>query len=668
MLADLGAEVVLVEPRAGSSARQRAPFYQGESLYLATHNSGKLSLQCDIDSESGKAQFIQLISATDIFIETTKPGTLETLGLGRDTLHQHNPRLVMLSISDFGQTGPYRDFTATNNVNVAMAGVLCRSGLAGREPLLPPGELALESSAAQAAWVAMVSYWQQQMIGVGDHIDFSLFESTAQILDPIMGVTVSAAAGKSAVQLVSRSGRPPAGMIYPFIACADGYVHVCILNPRQWQGMSSWLGDDHPYTDPSYGNLIKRMQSIPEILKLIGDKFKTLKAQDVVVEAQQRGIPCAMVASPADAMADADFNARQAWRHIELGDSNGATSKGVMPAASLEINGQRSGTNRRAPTPGEHTASVLQRWTTREHTDSYRKGSKHRPLAGIRVLDLGVIVAGAELGRVLSDQGAEVIKIESQKFPDGGRQSGTKDLVSISFSQGHRGKESLGINLRSAKGIDLFKQLAAKRDIVLSNFKPGTMESLGIGYEALRAVNPRVIMSDSSALGNSGPLSRSMGYGPLVRASTGLAGLWRYPDDDASFSDSITILPDHLAARVSAIGVMAMLVQRQKTGQGGTLSLSQAECVLNLLSTEFLRESLESGSLKAKGNHSEYQIPDGVKDKSVFKAKNTCKNSATISLWCSSVYRDRPASPVGIHRSCGTRQNFWLLIADNHRG
>src|SRR5690606_12909411 len=228
------------------------------------------------------------------------------------------------------------------------------------------------------------------------------------------------------------------------------------------------------------------------------------------------------------------------------------------------------------------------------------------------VLDLGVIVAGAELGRILSDQGAEVIKVENRAFPDGGRQSSTPDKASFSFTQGHRGKESLGLNLRSPRGVEIFKELAARSDIILSNFKPGTMESLGIGYDVISAINPRIIMADSSALGNTGPLSRTLGYGPLVRASTGLTGLWSYPDQPGSFCDAITITPDHSAARISAIGILALLVRREKTGRGGTVSVSQAETILSVLSTEYLRESLQPGSIRPLGNHSEFFAPDGV--------------------------------------------------------
>ena len=197
ILADLGADVVLVEPESGSPGRSRPPFHLNESLYFASHSANKRSVCLDLTDSGGQSQFLQLIQEADILIESTPPGTMAGWSLGSDVLHNRNPQLVILSISDFGQTGPYRDFSASNSVQLAMAGMLCRSGLPGREPLLPPGDLAWECSAVQAAWVVLVSYWQSQHIGVGDHVDFSLFEATAQILDPIMGVTGSADAART---------------------------------------------------------------------------------------------------------------------------------------------------------------------------------------------------------------------------------------------------------------------------------------------------------------------------------------------------------------------------------------------------------------------------------------------------------------------------------------
>src|SRR5690606_5122597 len=170
-----------------------------------------------------------------------------------------------------GHTGPYRDYLGNNSVQLAMTGALCRSGLPGseHEPLLPPGQLAYEFAAMQAAWGVVLAYWQRLHTGVGDHLDFSLFEGALQTLDPLLGATGSAGAGQSAMQMAATRGRPDAGHLYPIYRCKDGYVRMCILNPRKWQGMSEWLGSDHPFTDPAYGNLFKRFQVMGDIIRLI---------------------------------------------------------------------------------------------------------------------------------------------------------------------------------------------------------------------------------------------------------------------------------------------------------------------------------------------------------------------------------------------------------------
>jgi crotonobetainyl-CoA:carnitine CoA-transferase CaiB-like acyl-CoA transferase len=138
--------------------------------------------------------------------------------------------------------------------------------------------------------------------------------------------------------------------------------------------------------------------------------------------------------------------------------------------------------------------------------------------------------------------------------------------------------------------------------VVLSNFKPGTMESLGLGHEALAEINPRVVVAESSAFGATGPWSRKMGYGPLVRAATGLTGLWRYPDDEGSFSDASTIYPDHVAARIEATAVLAKLIQRRRTGRGGTVGVAQCDVILGQLADRFAQESARPGFLVAAGN------------------------------------------------------------------
>lgn len=612
LLADLGAEVILVEPAINNLARTMPPVVDGRSLHFETHNSNKNSIVLDLNNIDDRNKLFDLSTNTDLFIDSPNTDrSVETTAL-MDKIRKSHPELIVLSITDFGLTGPYKDFQATNAVHLTLGGVVARSGISGMDPLLPPGDMAIEAAAIQATLVALIALYQRQRNGQAGLLDFSIFEATAQLIDPGLGVTGSAAGGKTAAQLAHK-GRPKISPFYPILPCHDGFVRLCILNPRQWQGMCEWLGPDHPFTDPAYGSIRKRFSAIKEINQLIAALFANKNGKDLVAEGQQRGIPMATLATPTEVLNDAHFQARGAFTNLEMTKH----STGKWASGYLEIDRHRIGVRTPAPAlPTTHDHSLG--FTRAKKTNSSTQGenSSHsfgRPLAGIRVLDLGVIVAGAELGRLLSDQGADVIKIENRTFADGLRQSHDGSLITPSFAQGSRGKRSMGLNLRDPKGIAIFKQLVEKSDIIISNFKPGTMASLGLDYTTLRALNPSIIMADSSALGNSGPLSKSMGYGPLVRAASGLSGLWCYPHlPDSGFSDGITIYPDHFAARVSAVGIIASLIRRQNISFGGEVSVSQAETILNAMATDYLYESLCPNTMQRQGNQEKFHVPSNL--------------------------------------------------------
>src|SRR5262249_22747835 len=139
---------------------------------------------------------------------------------------------------------------ATDWVQVAMSGVLSRSGLPGLPPLVPPGGMAYETTAIQAAWAALVAYWHSLRTGQGDHVDFSVYEATGQIMDPVFGsASVTRPAGWSAPY-----GRVATG-VYPIFPCRDGYVRLLVLSPRQWRAMRAWLGEPEDLQDPSLDSI-----------------------------------------------------------------------------------------------------------------------------------------------------------------------------------------------------------------------------------------------------------------------------------------------------------------------------------------------------------------------------------------------------------------------------
>jgi crotonobetainyl-CoA:carnitine CoA-transferase CaiB-like acyl-CoA transferase len=583
ILGDLGADVVKAEPPGGAASRAEPPLHGDLSLAFATRNAGKRSVVIDLGLADHRNQLLGLLDRADIWIETLRPGRLSTASLDLELVRERNPALVVLSISDFGQTGPYRDWVATDAVLLAMGGVLSRSGLPGREPLLPPGDMALQLTAAQAAWAALVSYWNRLETGRGDHIDFSLYEATAQAIEPAMGTVGTAqAAGYEPTR-----GRPAPGP-YPIFRCRDGHVRVALLAPRQWHAMRAWLGDPPELRDPSLETIRGRAIAADRLNAIFEEHFRARYKHELALEGQARGVPIAPVLTPIEVLANGHFHARRAIGRREVA----AGLVADLPTGFAEIDGRRVAPGCRAPALGEDTtpASV---WRARDGRESERHSpaaARRRPLAGIRVLDFGVIVFGAEIARLFCELGADVIKVESRAFPDGAR------ISPVHFAIGHRGSRSLGVDLRSADGVEVVKRLAFRSDVLLSNFKPGTLEKLGLGADVLREVNPRLIVVSASALGDSGPWSGWMGYGPLVRCVSGLTSVWRYPDDEDNFSDSTVIHPDHYAARLTAVATLAALVRRRRSGHGAEIAVSQAEAILVQLGSLLAAESLHPGS------------------------------------------------------------------------
>jgi crotonobetainyl-CoA:carnitine CoA-transferase CaiB-like acyl-CoA transferase len=578
LLADLGADVVKVEPPGGAASRSAPPLHDGTSLAFAVRNAGKHSVVIDTDTPAGGERLATLLDGADIWIETTRPGALSEPGLEPGAVRARNPSLVVLSITDFGHTGPYRTWVATDPVLLAMGGVLSRSGLPGREPLVPPADMSLALTAAQAAWAALVGYWNRLETGDGDWIDFSLYEATAQAIEPAMGTVGTAqAAGYEPTR-----GRPAPGP-YPIFRCRDGHVRVVLLAPRQWQAMRAWLGDPDELRDPELETIPGRALAADRLHACFERHFAGRGKNELTFEGQARGVPIAPVLTPGEVLRAGHFRLRGAIGRREL--VAGVIAE--VPTGFAEIDGRRTAPSHPAPAMGEHDhALAVRRRPRRQRPAPGAAPDGRRPLEGLRVLDFGVIVFGAELARLFCELGAEVIKVESRAFPDGARVS------PVHFAIGHRGSQSVGVNLRSDEGVELIKRLASRSDVVLTNFKPGTLEKLGLGADVLHEVNPGLVIVHGSALGASGPWSSWMGYGPLVRCVSGLTSLWRYADDDDSFSDSTVIHPDHYAARLAAIAALAALIGRRECGRGAVIGISQAETILSQLATVLAAESL----------------------------------------------------------------------------
>jgi len=233
------------------------------------------------------------------------------------------------------------------------------------------------------------------------------------------------------------------------------------------------------------------------------------------------------------------------------------------------------------------------------------------PFEGILVVDFGVGAVGVEVARLLAEYGADVIKIESHNKPDFMRAL-TPNFINPSFASSSRSKRSLGVDLKTPQGVELVKKLLAKADVVVDNNATGVMDRLGIGAEAIHAMNPRAVVVTSQSVGSSGPWKDFSGYGPSTHPVSGLQWLWNFPEDVEQPAGSTNVYPDHLVGRLGAAMAVAGLIQRESTGQGSTADLAQFETPVQLLGDWFAKEGLEPGSVRPRGNRSEQGAPWGA--------------------------------------------------------
>nr|VTO95208.1 Succinyl-CoA:(R)-benzylsuccinate CoA-transferase subunit BbsE [Mycobacterium riyadhense] len=631
LLADLGADVLKVEPPGGSAARQELPTLAGTSIAFAVHNANKRSAVLDPLNQDDRRQFLDLAATADIVVDSGLPGQAAAYGTSCAELADRYHHLVALSITDFGAVGPRSSWRATDPVLYAMSGSLSRSGPTTGTPVLPPDGIASATAAVQAAWAVLAAYYNRLRCGVGDYIDFSRFDAVVMALDPAFGAHGQVAAG---IRGSDRwRGRPKNQDAYPIYPCKDGYVRLCVMAPRQWRGLRRWLGEPDDFQDPKYDVIGARFAAWPQISVLVAALFAERTMKELVAAGQEHGVPIAAVLTPSRILASEHFQAVGAITDTEL--VPGVHTR--VPSGYFVVDEQRCGFRAPAPSAGQDEP----RWLaapTPTPAPSGRVGGY--PFEGLRILDLGIIVAGGELSRLFGDLGGEVIKVESAQYPDGLRQARAGDAMSESFAWTHRNHLALGLNLRHTEGKEIFGRLVADADAVFANFKPGTLTSLGFSYQELHALNPRIVLAGSSAFGNRGPWSTRMGYGPLVRAATGVTRLWTSgaTSSDAlrhAFFDATTIFPDHVVGRVGAVLALAALIHRDRTGAGTHVHISQAEVVVNQLDTLFVTEAATGGRPALRDKPVTRRTPGGVDDTGVDLE------------WCSQPGAGGRSTPVG---------------------
>jgi crotonobetainyl-CoA:carnitine CoA-transferase CaiB-like acyl-CoA transferase len=601
LLADLGADVIRLEPPKGAISRGLPPFTPGgeASLYFAVRNAGKRGAVVDLETDAGRARLHALLEDAEVLVESTRPGTLARLGLDAASLLARHPGLIVTSITDFGQDGPYREYQGTNMVAVALGGMLHRAGIAAKPPVLIPGQLAYDVAGIAGAFGSLLAFFKRLRTGAGQHVDVSAMDATAGLSDwSLPNYSLNPALGH-------RAGTG----IYTLYRCADGFVRMIILVPKHWRALMEWVGRPAELADPKYDQFVNRLMEMRKIVSVLESFFADKNKIDVAVEAQRRGIPATPLLRPGEVLHNEHTAARRSFRSLPVAPGLEA----AVPSGFLHVGGERAGPESGPPQLGELGGGG---WPERAERAGLAAllgrppapPEGGYPLRGLRVLDCGVGAVGVEIGRFFAEYGADVIKIESSDAPDFIRVI-LSSYLNASFISSSRSKRSFGVDLRSERGRKLMQELVRRADVFIENSATGAMQDLGLGPEQLRALNPRIVSVSSQSAGSTGPWKSWIGYGPNTHSFSGLQHLWNYPEDEERPAGSTAVHPDHLIGRLGTLAALAGLIHRERAGTGSHYDLAQFETPINLMADLFAGESLAPGSVRPLGNASPRGAP-----------------------------------------------------------
>jgi CoA:oxalate CoA-transferase len=352
ILADLGAEIIKIEPAAGDPTRFLPPyFHKGESAYFLAVNRSKQSMVLDLSIEPGRNVFCDLVKHADVVIEAFRPGVAKKLGADYDALKAVNPRIVYCSISGFGQDGPYATRPAYDMIVQALSGGMSLTGEIGGRPVrsgTPIGDLNAGQSAATAILAAL---WERERSGAGQAIDISMLDVQIAMLS-YLGEYYLISGDMPGLQGRGHMSIPT----YNAFRARDGRdVLICANTERMWQQLCEALEIPELMKDPRFETNERRHAHRAELEPILERAFAQYDCADLLKRFHERGIPSAPVNSVAEALADPQIAHRRMVREVLH------TLGGEIRVLGNPIKFSRSGENefRSPPTLGQHTESVL---------------------------------------------------------------------------------------------------------------------------------------------------------------------------------------------------------------------------------------------------------------------------------------------------------------------
>jgi crotonobetainyl-CoA:carnitine CoA-transferase CaiB-like acyl-CoA transferase len=624
LLVDAGARVIKVEePHSPDPLRRwsasHTPIPQGEDGALFRFlNGGKQSFAVDLASAAGQGRVLELARNADVLVESGGPGGLERLG-GARALLAAIPRLSIVSLSPWGLEGPWASRPATEATQQAACGATGYRGLPERGPVGAGGRIGEWMAGPFVALGALLAWLHARIRGRGQHVDVSQFECALASLTTLHDLQGQFLGVPAALSIDTPSIEP----------AADGWVGLTAYTGQQWKDFCLMIGRPELAEDDRYYEARVRMQHLAFVQQAMHAFTKRHTVDQIIALASELRIPAAPIGDGRRVLEFDQLRERGVFVRSPHGDF-------LQPRVPYRLHACPPPPFERAHRLGEHTRtarfeerepSPAPSWAGREIAKARARG----PLCGLRVVDLTAFWAGPIVTSLFADLGAEVIKVESIQRPDGMRFAGAvrKHPLwerSAVFQGVNCNKRGITLNLGAPEGRALLLRLVDSADVLIENFSARVMEHFGLGWPALHARSPRLVMTRMPAWGLDGPWRDRVGFAPNVEQVSGLAWLTGYEDLPLVVRGAC----DPFGGMHAAFATLLALLDRERTGEGQLVELPLVEPALNAAAEQVIEWTKHGVLLPRLGNRGPYAAPQGV-----YRCASEADSAGAAANWLS---------------------------------
>ncbi|MCP5027763.1 MAG: CoA transferase [Actinomycetia bacterium] len=612
LLASAGAAVMVGEPSAGSGLRDAPPFVDTPHGRRSAQWEYLSALkQRRVIDEAGGADWVGIAGEFDAVLLSTD-GSAASIAAQARELRRAHPGLVVAAVTPFGLTGPYSTWRAGPLELWAVGGHLALNGEADREPIPGGGPWDSYLVGATAAIATQGALLRARSAAGGSLVDVGAMEALASAHQWSLTMYTHNGVVKR------RAGNRHAEMHHPLnlYECSDGWVCVAAATFQQWEGLCVAMDRVELLADDGLISAADRYDRADEVDEQITAWTRAHTSAEVVEACQANFCPAGPVRELTDVLADEQLAARHYWMPApELGAGV------VMPGVPYRL----------SPGPQLAAAPVV----------GPIGADRFAPLAGVRVVELTISWAGPLAGRFLADLGADVVKVEhptsrgvavttpdpdaepepwawgelppatvrNGMYPDAEPGVEWWNRMSV-WNKMNRSKRSLCLDIKAPGGREVFEKLVASADIVLNNYSPRGVRSLGIDPETLRAIKPDMVTVSMSGFGAVGPGSEAVSWGPILDAASGLAATTGYADS-GPYKQGLAY-PDPVGGTHGASAALAAWWEHERTGRAVHVDLSQLETLLAIAGDQIIETAATGHPPIRRGARSATYAPAGV--------------------------------------------------------